>query len=255
MPAYACRSLNAYGERKMNVLDYGQSFLAGKAAWNSVRFWVESRTRLIDDATGRLEDYYQCASCKSEDTFAEKDLFYADNYDFVPIFGPEFGVVFRRCAYLNDNYRSCVKAAELWEGQAYHLVERPDARLLETTAAIREATAGWQPLVARTEIWHEESRLRAVIEYPIKTINIHHERDLYQVDTGPLALPDLAVRHEPAVEGFSLAFVAFNAPQFADFVIEEPTRVKRDGQEPYTVYHYSRRLSLAARNTVYALPA
>jgi len=30
-------------------------------------------------------DYYQCASCKSENTFAERDLFQKDNYDFLPV--------------------------------------------------------------------------------------------------------------------------------------------------------------------------
>jgi len=222
----------------MEVIDYGGSFLAGKAPWNSVRFWVESRTRLVDEASGHQEDYYQCASCKSEDTFAEKDLFYEDNYDFLPVFGPQFCVIFRRRAYLSDDYRSCVRAEQLWEGQLYHIVERDDARLLETNADIRDATAKWAPLVGRTELWNEATRLRAVIEFPVKTINIHPERNLYQVDTGPVVLPDLTARREPAVEGFSLAFVAFNRTDTADFVIETPTRVAS---------------SLPAKNALYAL--
>ena len=51
-------------------LDYGRSFLLGKAPSNEVRFWVESRTRLIDEQTGDVEDYLQVGSCKSENTFA-----------------------------------------------------------------------------------------------------------------------------------------------------------------------------------------
>ena len=35
----------------------------------------------------------------------------------------------------------------------------------------------------------------------MKTLNTHRENDLYQVDTGPVVLPDLEKRHERAVDG------------------------------------------------------
>ena len=57
----------------MNPLDYGRSFIIGNGPANEVRFWVESRTRLIDVRTGTYEDYLQCGSCKSENTFAGKE--------------------------------------------------------------------------------------------------------------------------------------------------------------------------------------
>ena len=42
----------------MNVIDYGRSFIRGRAGANRVRFWVESRTRIIDERSGAVEDYY-----------------------------------------------------------------------------------------------------------------------------------------------------------------------------------------------------
>ena len=101
------------------VIDYGQSFISGTASSNRVRFWVESRTRILDERTGKPRDYYQCASCKSENTFAREGLFREDNYDFIPIFGPEDGLIFRRKAYLNPRYREWRKAEDLWGGQIY----------------------------------------------------------------------------------------------------------------------------------------
>ena len=62
-------------------LDYGRSFLIGKGRTNEVRFWIESRTRVIDEREGIREDFYQTASCKSENTFHKRDLFQRDNYD------------------------------------------------------------------------------------------------------------------------------------------------------------------------------
>ena len=91
------------------------------AAWNSVRFWVESRTRIIDEKTGSFEDFLQCASCKSEDTFAKQNLFYKDNYDFLPIFGPTHGVIFRRKANLHAGYRQIRAAKDMWDSPKLQL--------------------------------------------------------------------------------------------------------------------------------------
>src|SRR5690348_14829018 len=100
----------------LEPIDYGNSFLVCNWPENRVRFWVESRTRFVDEGRGVVEDYYQCASCKSEYTFAEKELFQPDNFDFLPIFGPELGVIFRRRVWLNPNYKSVQPFSKMWEG-------------------------------------------------------------------------------------------------------------------------------------------
>ncbi len=234
----------------MKPLDYGKSFVLGKAPANEVRFWVESRTRLIDDHDGTYEDYLQCASCKSEDTFAEKDLFLEDNYDFLPVFGPQWGVIFRRKAYLNEGYRDIRPASEWWEGQRPLLIEA-DATIVQTNEEIREATYANRPLVAQVEIGDADSGLRAIVECPVKTMNTHRGRNAYQVDTGPLVLPDLE-RHERSADGLRLAFVAFNGPDFADFVVEVPTQIG-DGPDAEEIHHYSERITLPATNRLLAL--
>lgn len=226
----------------MTPLDYGRSFLSGVAPWNRVRFWVESRTRVIDEASGKFEDYLQCASCKSENTFAERELFHKNNYDFLPIFGPEFGVIFRRHAHVNPNYRSVLPVNKMWEGQKQGLRVSRRSRLLPTTAAIREATHKGAPLVAQVEI--AGAGTRAIIEFPVKTMNIDDAKDLYQVDTGPVAFPDLTGTGHIA-DRMWLAFVAFNAPHFADFILEDVAA--------NNTRHYTRQVSLAAKNRLFAV--
>ncbi|MBM3725241.1 MAG: hypothetical protein FJW40_07445 [Acidobacteria bacterium] len=236
----------------LQPIDYGRSFLQGKWAENRVRFWVESRTRIFPPDGAAPIDYHQCASCKSENTFAPKDLFHQDNYDFLPIFGPDDGVIFRRKAWLNPNYKQVRPASELWGGQLYKLVPPRRVRLLRSNREIRQATHAGLPIVAQTEIANPETRLRAIIEFPVKTMNIHDTRDLYQVDSGPVAFPDLSRRYPHPAEALSLAFVAFNAPGFADFVIEAPAPVSESGREVTRVHHYSRLESLPAANRLFA---
>ena len=234
----------------MNPLDYGRSFIIGNGPAHEVRFWVESRTRLIDERTGTYEDYLQCGSCKSENTFAEKDLFQEVNYDFLPVFGPQWGVVFRRQAQLEENYREIRPAAEWWNGQEYHLQEGK-ARELASNAEILEATYTNVPIIAQVEIVDTGSGLRAFVECPVKTMNTNRERQQYQVDSGPVMLPDLE-RHERSVEGLRLAYVAFNVPQFADFVVEAPTVIGKVSATA-EVYHYSDLISLQTTNRLFAL--
>ena len=237
----------------MTPLDYGKTYLLGRNPENEVRFWVESRTRVIDERNGKIEDFLQCASCKSEDTFAEQNLFFEDNYDFLPIFGPEYGLIFRRNAWLNPNYRSCLKTEEMFGGPIQHLQEHTRSKNLVTPDEIIRFTHEFFPIVAQTEIHNDETELRAIIEYPVKTLNIRKSDSVYQIDTGPVAFPDLAARPERLVDSISLAFVAFNATHFADFIVEESTPIvnRQDTVETY-VYHYSRRISLAASNRLYA---
>lgn len=237
---------------KLTPIDYGRSFLIGKGSENEVRFWIESRTRVIDERLGSFEDFFQAASCKSEHTFHKKNLFHEDNYDFLPIFSAEYGLIFRRKAYLNTNYRETRAYETMFGGHDLHLVVGSRIRELPENDKIQSETYRFSPLVSQTEIWDEGTNLRAIIECPVKTMNTRRTDNLYQVDTGPIAFPNLTKRRERLVDLLSLAFIAFNTPHFADFVIETPTTV--DVTQPNVqVHHYSNITSLPAHNSVFAL--
>ena len=234
-------------------LDYGLSFICGTADFNAVRFWVESRTTIVDERAGTTTVYYQCASCKSENTFAPKDLFPADNYDFLPILGTGRWLIFRRHAYLNADYRQVRTVESLWGPPVMKLRYPSEVTELTTWEAIRDATAAGVPIVSQTELSNRELGLRATIECPVKTMNVSIKDRLYQIDTGPIALPDLSKRYDEPLDALRLAFMAFNAPDFADFVVEQPTPVVEAGAEKCQIYHYSTPISLPARNVLLAL--
>ncbi len=237
----------------MTCLDYGRSFVCTNGPANAPQFWLESRCRLIDERAGTTEDYYQGASCKSEHTFAEKDLFQNPNYDFLPVFGKEDVAIFRRHSFCNENYVQYVKAGNIWGGPRFILKEAKGAREARDGAEIVRAALAGIPFVSRTEVWNAATGMRAVLECPVKTMNVNEAGGIYQVDTGPVLFPDLTQRYERKIEALRLAFVAFNAPDFADFVIEQPTPIVRDGKTVCEVYHYSGILSLPAKNTVFVI--
>lgn len=253
-PATAGTEKEKKEEKTANkCLDYGRSFICGTAPFNCVRFWVESRTTIFDDQAGTATEYYQCASCKSENTFAEEDLFHADNYDFLPVLGGGYWLIFRRLARISDRYRQIQEAADVWGEPNLILHNAAEVTPLDSFEEIRDATAAGLPLVTQTEIRDEGTGLRAVIECPSKTMNISLDKQMYQVDTGPIAFPDLTKRFDPQIDCLSVAFIVFNASHFADFIIEQPTPVIEDGEEKCKIYHFSSPFSLPAKNVVLAL--
>jgi hypothetical protein len=248
----SCSAEEPAADQSLRCLDYARSFIFGTAAFNNVRFWVESRTTIVDEQHGTTTDYYQCASCKSENTFAEENLFHHDNYDFLPILGDGRWLIFRRPARISETYRKVGPVEDLWGAPRMLLREAAKITELTTWEQIRDATAAGWPLVTRTELRNETTGLRAVIECPCKTMNISIDHSKYQVDTGPIAWPDLSDRREPQIECLHLAFLAFNAPHFADFVVEQPTPVLEDGKEVARIYHYSSPFSQPATNRILA---
>ena len=231
-------------------LDYGRSFICNTASSNRVRFWVESRTILYDDKAGTKLIIYQCGSCKSEHTFAKENLLVQDNYDFMPIYGGQDMLILRRHVDARDRYRELRKVKEVWGEPVMRLHYGKTVKELKTFGEIRDVTTTDTPLAAKTEIINKETGLRCLMEYPIKTMNISIDDSIWQVDTGPIAFPDLTKRFEPPVDSVRLAFAVFNAPHFCDFVIEQPTPVVRDEQEVCKVYHYSNPVSFPAKNRV-----
>jgi len=228
--------------------DYGRSFVTtAGGSGNQPVFWIESRCRITDPATGEVRDYYQCGSCKSEDTFATHDLFYEDNYDFLPIFSDKESVIFRRRLPVAEGYQQVLPMSP-W-GHMTPVVRTLKMRELRTTDEILSAIQAAMPIVAQTELRDEPSGRTAIIECPVKTMNMSSPRRLYQVDTGPVLLPDLTLPPEQWSAGLQLAFIAFNEPTWADFVVDVPTEVA-DGTQ---VHHYSKRLHFTTRNVLLAL--
>ena len=253
---------------------------------NRVRFVTDSRTRVFHP-DGRTEDFTWAAPCKSEHTFGADHLFTPDNYDGSRIFGPNAIVWFRKRSSVRERVNERTASWRMvyppdfgWGGMLYHNVEAEVAEELTTNDDILQATYEWHPLVAQTEIWNDDTGLRAIVEYPVKTMNTissddlekmreakagkasyelldpGDEQSIYQVDTGPVAYPDLSKAHDPTEEGLSLAFVAFNTRDVANFILDAPTPVLEHvthGKETAKVHHYSERFKMPAKNRIYAI--
>ncbi|MBC8877044.1 MAG: hypothetical protein H8E44_47050 [Planctomycetes bacterium] len=237
------------------IVDYAASYVTfvTPGRGNLARLQIESRCVLLDENGELVEEFFQFASCKSENTYAAEDLFQDPNYDFSGIFSREHFVIFRAHAPYSDIYAQRDEVRPRFEDLLFQIRAARGVQVLAENPAIVAATLRGLPLVGRTEIHDEVSGARAIIEYPVKTMNVNDLKNIYQVDTGPLAFPDFTVAAERPIDRMELAYVAHNRPDEAYFIVQRPTPIVIDKAEVCDVCHYSDIRHMPAKNTLVSL--
>lgn len=122
-------------------------------------------------------------------------------------------------------------------------------RLLTTTAEIVEAVIRNCPIVAQTE-FSLPDRSHVFLEYPVKVVNASEREMFYQVDTGPVLVPDCdAFDGTLGISALRLAFIAHNTLGCTELLLNVPTPIC-DG---VSVNHYSRVMKVNAVNRMIAV--
>jgi len=235
----------------MQVCDFARSFVTFVTfdRANNARIQVEARCELTAD--GVTEEFLLVASCKSEDTFAEQNLFYVPNYDFCGIFSRDEFRLHRVGLPYDPDAMDAGAIPDRFQEVNIALTS-VEADLCQDVAAVVAATLANRILIGRTEVWSADGKKRAMIEYPIKTMNAHEEPPYFQVDTGPILLPDF-LSDRPPIQAFDLAFVAWNVPGWAEFVIQQAVPANPDDPgSSALVGHYSAVRLMDANNQILA---
>ena len=222
---------------------------------NNARVPLDCRCEITDKEAGASQEFVLGANCKTERVGVERDIWTEPNADFVPIMS-------RKQFMLLKTFDQADKQVPLYPPSLGMQPERQvggiagafdsvridvchcEGEVLESTEQIVAAVLKNEVLVAQTVI--ENARYVALIEYPIKTINANERENSYQPDTGPALLPDLSREPENLIAGFELAFVAFNCPDWAEFLVRVPTPIT----DEISVHHYSRAVRFDSKNQI-----
>jgi hypothetical protein len=240
----------------MNVCDYARSFITFVVPGNSARIGVEARC-LLQSPDGGTEEFLMFASCKSEDTYAERDLFRIPetnpSYDFSGMFSPDRFRIERVFVSSEREALDTGLIADRFTEVRRHVVEAPATALL-TKEAVIEATLAGRIVIARNEITDEASGVTAVLEYPVKTMNVNAERGMFQTDPGPLPYHDFADDSPEVMRRFRWAYCAFNEFAGAYFICQAPTPIMAEGREVARRSHYQEIIHCPQTvNTLFAL--
>jgi hypothetical protein len=242
----------------MNLVDFANSYMTFtvKDKSNSARIQLDARCTVTDRGRGTTEDFFLITPCKSERMYQKEKHFQDPNYDFCGIWSRKEYLILRTHA-VHDPKRTAEwdpgANADRFAEVKIDLRTFPETQALTTDEQLVRATLKNLALVARTRVQHTDPHLSAVLEYPIKTMNVCEGTKRFQVDTGPLLLPDFMSKGARAVERFGLAFICYNTYDTAEFVLRQPTPVVVDGKEVCEVMHYSRIVSLSAKHEIFGV--
>ena len=235
----------------MSPIDFARSFVTRdwrlSAAHNNVRIQLDAACTVIDEGSGRSETYYLCAPCRGERYRKDDNLFAMPSYEWCGIFGENQSLVFRT-HWTSDSDDITLDDRE------DHLDIRTFPKARELTShdeVVRAVVHTRQPFVARTELRDEARRLRALLEYPVRTMNAYMDANEFQVDTGPLIVPDFATETGRTIERFDMAYVVYNTFDKAEFVLRKPVQLAEGGDGNIRTTDYSQVRVVPARHEIY----
>jgi hypothetical protein len=226
---------------------------------NNVRFNLDARVVIRHKASGRVHDYVLTSSCKSEQVWMKRDVWHQPNADMCMMAGPDEFLIFKRWDKADKGVmlyppslgaqpeRQLGDPKDAFDTFSINLVKRP-GRVLGDVDAILATLASATPVLAHTE--YEAAGHEVLLEYPVRCVNFSERERYYQVDTGPVLLPDFARDFKSPLEGCRLAYIAHNCPDWAELIVCVPTPLT----DSIKVHHYSESIRIEpTRNRLIAL--
>ena len=230
----------------MTAIDFARSYMRWFRPANNVRILIDAACTLIDDNAGTTESYYLIAPCRGEDTYGKRYLTNMPGYEFCGVWGERDSRTLRFAwASHNDRHRYSDGADTL------EIRRFKNTRTLTNPEAVYQATMdSSDPIVCRTTIHNERRGLTAVLEYPCNTMNAIDTPMRFQVDTGPLIIPDFTLFPARPVEMMDVAYVVFNRFDEAEFVVRKPAPITDGNRTLFYRTDYAELRSYRATNEV-----
>lgn len=226
---------------------------------NNVRFNLDARVVITHKASGRVHDYVLTSSCKSEQVWVKHDVWHHPNADMCMMAGRDEFLVYKRWDKADKGVmlypaslgvqpeRQLDDPKSAFDQFSINLVKR-HGRVLGDLDAILATLASETPVVAHTK--YEAVGHEVLLEYPVRCANFSERDRYYQIDTGPILLPDISHEYKSLLEGCRLAYIAHNSPEWAEVIVCVPTPLA----DTIKVHHYSESLRIErTRNHLIAL--
>jgi len=189
----------------------------GAGAVRNVRILYEAKCDITNHATGHVEELFLLHPCRAEYTIPERDFFQLPSREFRVIFTRTHGIPIAD----HPSTESEDRKPRLLDFAETRFTTRSHSRfrVLSSAQEVIDATLADQPLNARTTYRDAAAGYTFSIEYPVRTMNLNVEEELFQVDTGPLPLPDMKSWDGERPARAFLTYVAFSRFELAEFIL------------------------------------
>ena len=198
---------------------YSGGFVGTPGQVYHVRFNLEAKCEVHDEAGGHIAELFVGAPCRSEYTIASRNMFQIPSSEWRMAFSRESRLTIAKRPSSEQESVSTDKLSEAF--QDYKIDVRSFAESYELTDAgqIVDATLANDLLNARSTYRDSERGLTISVEYPVNLININPVDSEFQVCTGPVIVPDLATWDGNDVGRVFLAEVAITAFDHVEFIL------------------------------------
>jgi len=243
-------------------VDFGRTFLRFSTTRvnHTPRLSVDAVCRLIGP-DGAERRYYLTCACVGERMYVARDMILEPVCEFNLVAAPrEQFLMMKRHASAEHDVRSAHRFGELMpthDGKGARVVGLDvtvacyaAVRPIRGYREFREALLADRPINGRTSYLDEDGQTIVALEYPVRTGNVAHDREAWQVDAGPVAMPAAGAGGGLEAARFALAFLVYNSWDYAEAVLSAATAVG-GGDRPGRTEHYSVRRSLDCRNELF----
>lgn len=239
----------------MSVLDYSRSFVTfftkPHQGGNIARIQVDA-TCSVDgwEPASAAVTFHLIAPCRSEHMYRDGQLFQLPNYEFSGIFTEEESLILRTHWTSDEEHPEYARVTDRFERVA---IDRLPLRAesLQSVDEVVAATLANRALVAQTTLHDDSTGATAVLEYPIKTMNVTREPQQLQVDTGPVIVPLFDSTSEHPIERFAVAHIVYCDLNRAEFILRTPHVVGECEGQPVRVTDYSEICFSSAAHTIW----
>ncbi len=205
---------------------------------NNARFPIECRCQVThgDGSAARAVDYVLGAACQAEQVHVRENTWHDPAADMCLVASSDEFLVIKSWDRNNKGVmlspptlgeqpeRQTGKWAEVFTDLR---IDRREStgQLLATTEEIVAAVLDNRPLVSQTEFATSDGA-RVLVEYPVKVVNVSEREMFYQVDTGPVIVPDAnAFDGAHGISALRLAFIAHNTLGCTELLLNVPTPI------------------------------
>ena len=212
-----------------------------------------------------FREYFLSHPCAGEKMYAEKNIIaqptmefhavYCDDgqFMFVKQFDDSPGI--ERQAYrvgdIVDSKTNIVTTIDRMESGLRYYVEVAE---MTSYKEVHDAMMGNKPILGRTRYITSNANktIEVVAEYPVTVMNARHEHDIWQVDTGPILLPDFTIEHALEVAIFRQAYIVYNRWNYSEYAMRLPVNIK-GASYPVLQYTDCGPLGTEVRNQLYVV--
>lgn len=203
---------------------YAGGYVGQPGQVRHVRFNLEAKCEVRNEATGQVTDLFVGAPCRSEYTIPRRNLFQIPSDEFRMAFSRDRRLAIAKRPSIEHETVSVAKLGEDFQDHKIDLRLLPDATELTDAAQIVAATLANDLLNVRSTYHDADRGLSITVEYPVNLINVNQADSEFQICTGPVIVPDLGTWDGRDVSRVFLAHVAITAFDYVEFILRRQVK-------------------------------